>query len=444
MSPAMSTEEKTQPPAPTEHRPSLWQRIVADHKRRSDIAYADSTLPRSVINRRKIMWYAALVFIIALTIGPAINRLVNGLEVTDLTSQMPWGAWVAFYIFFVGLSAGAFILSSLASVFGMVQFDRIGRAALASAIVSMGVALVFIGFDLGRWDRAISTLYHFHWTSPLSWEVRFYIMYIALLIAELVIALLIHRRMMRSIPKGHRLLKILGIIGLPLAIFGVHGGTGTIFAVVQARGMWFGGLFPVIFVLSAVVSGTALLTIVYYVQSRAVGRPINKSLIKNLAVVLSAVLAIDLGLTFYEFIIPFLSDHTELATMTVQMSGPFWWTFWIVQLLIGMIIPFAITISALKKKPGAVVFASVLTVIGIIAVRFNIVVPPLIPPVIEGYPMNDYFPTLNEIAVSVCFITAGVLAYSLIAEFLPIHEPDPAEREELKAAEATAAPEGND
>lgn len=439
----MTAELKSPPASPgDEKKPSLIQRIIADHKRRSDIAYADSTLPRSVINRRKIMWYASLLLILAITVTPAAMRLIKGLSVTDLTSQMPWGAWVAFYIFFVGLSAGAFILSSLVYVFGMNQFERIGRAALASAIVSMGVALVFIGFDLGRWDRALTTLFYFHWTSPLSWEVRFYLMYIALLVAELWIAILIHRRIMRSIPKGHKWLKILGIIGLPLAIFGVHGGTGTIFAVVQARGMWFGGLFPVIFVLSAIVSGTALLTIVYYVQSRAVGRPVNQKLIKNLATVLSAVLAIDLGLMFYEFIIPFLSDHNELVTMTIQMSGPFWWTFWIVQLSLGMIIPFVITISALKKRPGWVVFASVLTVIGIVAVRFNIVVPPLIPPVIDGYPMNDYFPTLNEIGVSVFFITAGVLAYSLIAEFLPIHEPDPDEIAEVEADSVAAGQEG--
>ncbi len=437
----MTTEVKAQ--EHTGKKASLWQRIVADHKRRSDIAYADSTIPRSVINRRKIMWYSSLLLILAVTAYPALSRLINGLSVTDLTSQMPWGAWVAFYIFFVGLSAGAFILSSLVYVFGMEQFERIGRAALASAIVSMGVALVFIGFDLGRWDRALTTLFYFHWTSPLSWEVRFYLMYITLLIAELAIAILIHRRIMRSIPKGHKWLKILGIIGLPLAIFGVHGGTGTIFAVVQARGMWFGGLFPVIFVISAVVSGTALLTIVYYVQSRAVGRPVDKKLIRNLATVLSAVLAIDLGLMFYEFIIPFLSDHTELVTMTIQMSGPFWWTFWIVQLLLGMVIPFAIVISKLKNNPIAVVIASAMTVIGIIAVRFNIVVPPLIPPVIDGYPINDYLPTLNEVAVSIFFITAGVLAYSLIAEFLPIHEPDPDERAAAEVDEIEpAAQEG--
>src|SRR5699024_12783265 len=57
MSPAMSTEVKTPPPAPPERRPSLWQRIVADHTRRSDIAYADSTLPRPVIDPRQRSTY---------------------------------------------------------------------------------------------------------------------------------------------------------------------------------------------------------------------------------------------------------------------------------------------------------------------------------------------------------------------------------------------------
>src|SRR5699024_6745153 len=122
---------------------------------------------------------------------------------------------------------GAFLLSSLVYVFGMYQFERIGRSALLSAVISMFVALLFVGLDLGRLERAPSALVHFHWTSPLSWEVRFYTMYIALLIAELVIALRLHRGVVKSVKKAHRWLKILGTIGVPLAIIGVHGGTGT-------------------------------------------------------------------------------------------------------------------------------------------------------------------------------------------------------------------------
>lgn len=387
---------------------------------------ADPARLRAVARTKRI-WYAVLGSVLVLTAWPVWLRLSRGLEVTDLTSQMPWGAWVAFYIFFVGLSAGAFLLSSLVYVFGMHQFERIGRAALLSAIISMGVALAFIGFDLGRFERGPKALLYFHWTSPLSWEVRFYTLYIALLVAELVIAVRLHRRLVRSAGRAHRWLRILGTIGVPLAIFGVHGGTGTIFAVIKARGMWFGGLFPVIFVVSAMVSGTALLLLVHYWQSRATGRRPDRGLVNGLATVLAGVLAVDLGLVFYEFVVPLLAfQHHDLDIITIQATGPLWWTFWIVQLLLGMVVPFVVlVVPALRARMSLVVGAATLVVVGIVAVRFNIVVPPLLPPIVEGYPQNQYFPTLVEWGASAFFITAGVLAYSLVAERFPIHDPDP-------------------
>lgn len=380
-------------------------------------------------------WYGFLVVCLALGAWGMWERLSGGLAMTDLTSQMPWGSWIAFYIFFVGLSAGAFLLSSLVYVFGMYQFERIGRSALLSAVVSMFVALLFVGLDLGRLDRAVSALVHFHWTSPLSWEVRFYVMYIILLIAELTIALRLHRGVVRSAKKAHKWLRILGTIGVPLAIIGVHGGTGTIFAVVKARGMWFGGLFPVIFVVSAMVSGTALLMAIHYWQARGAKKEPNHKLLRGLSKVLLATVLIDLMLTFYEFIVPLLAFHTgDQEIISIQATGPYAWSFWGLQLGLGMIIPSIILLSPLGKKSGWIIAAAMMVVVGILGVRFNIVVPPLIPPVIDGYPMNDYFPTLLEWLVVLFCVAGGALMYSLISEWQPIHEPDPAELEEKEVA----------
>lgn len=390
---------------------------------------------------QRTFWYGALFLAIIVGSWAVWERVTIGLAATDLTSQMPWGAWVAFYIYFVGLSAGAFLLSSLVYVFGMHQFERIGRMALLSAIVSMGVALLFIGADLGRMERAPTTVAHFSWTSPLSWEVRFYVLYIALLIAELTIALRIHAKKVRSEASAHMWMRVLGTIGVPLAIFGVHGGTGTIFAVVNARGMWAGGLFPVIFVVSAVVSGTALLTLIYYWQRRAVGRRPDRKLLNALAIVLAGALGIDLGLTFYEFIVPLLSfEHHEGEVISVITTGPLWWTFWILQLGLGMVLPFIILVTKLRQRPAYLIVSAFLVVIGILAVRFNIVVPPLITPVIEGFPMNDYVPTYTEWGLAMFFIGGGALVYSLVSEVLPIHEPtdEEAEREPLTAAPDSA------
>ncbi len=388
--------------------------------------YRDPSTEPFLRPRTRKLWYGALF--IALIVGSwaVYNRILGGLATTDLTSLTPWGAWVAFYIYFVGLSAGAFLVSSLIYVFGMHQFDRIGRAALLSAIVSMGVALAFIGADLGRMERAPSTLLHFAWTSPLSWEVRFYTLYIALLITELVIAIRVQRRTVRSVEKAHRWMRILGTIGVPLAIFGVHGGTGTIFAVVKARPMWFGGLFPVIFIVSAMVSGTALLIAIHYWQSRGAGSVPDKKLIRNLSTVLVAAILLDLGLTFYEFMVPLLAfEHHDGSIIEIQAFGPYWWSFWLIQMAMGMIIPAAIILSPLKKRTGWIVAAAMICVVGIVGVRFNIVVPPLVPPVIEGFPTGDYFPTATEWLLSLFFIAGGALVYSLVSEWQPIHQPDP-------------------
>ena len=373
-----------------------------------------------------MFWYGFLGLLVLAGGIAFFFRMTQGLAVTNLSSTTPWGAWVAFYIFFVGLSAGAFLLSSLVYVFGMYQFERIGRAALLSAIISMGVALAFIAVDLGRIDRSALPLVFFHWTSPLSWEVRFYIIYIILLSAELAIAIRLHRGLSKSAVRAQRRLRILGTIGIPLAIFGVHGGTGTIFAVLKARGMWFGGLFPVIFVVSAMVSGTALLAVIHYAQSRGSGRRPDAGLMKGLATVLAGVLCVDLGLMFYEFIVPLLAfqahDGDVIRVMTL---GPMWWSFWIIQLLAGMIIPLAVLLTPrLRARPGVVATAAALVVVGIVGVRFNIVVPPLIPGVMDGLPAGYYLPSLVEWVLSLGLIAGGAAAYSLISQLLPIHDHD--------------------
>ena len=376
--------------------------------------------------RLRVLWYAILGVLLAVGLVALVIWLLRGNAVTNLTSTVPWGAWVAFYLFFLGLSAGSFLLSTLVYVFGMHQFERIGRSALLSAIISMGVGLAFIGVDLGRVERAGFVMQYFHWTSPLSWEVRFYLIYITLLVAELVIAIRLHRGLVKSRDRANRWLRILGTIGIPLAIFGVHGGTGTIFAVVKARGMWSGGLFPVIFVVSAMVSGTALLAVIYYLQRRSVGRRPDAGLMNALGAVLTTVLLIDLGLMFYEFVVPLLAFQAhDTDVIRVIALGPMWWSFWIVQLGLGMLVPATILLTPrLRARAGAVAMAAGLVLLGVVGVRFNIVIPPFIPGIMDGLPDGYYVPNALEWALSIGFIAGGALAYSLAAQFLPIHETD--------------------
>ena len=80
-------------------------------------------------------------------------RFTTGHLAAGYTSYVPWGLWVAGYIYFIGLSAGAFLLSSLVYVFGVRRLELIARLTLATAAITLALALITIWFDLGHAAR---------------------------------------------------------------------------------------------------------------------------------------------------------------------------------------------------------------------------------------------------------------------------------------------------
>lgn len=407
----------------------------------------DSVIHPTVnVDRRYKLWMSFLILAI-LVGGAAIGyRVLEGLSVTNLNNFVPWGAWVAFYIFFVGLSAGAFLLSTLIFVFGMEQYEKVGRYALFTALICMFVALMFIALDLGRMERALNAITNWNLISILSWEVRFYMIYIVLLAVELWFAMRKDLNIVGqsgnkfknklakmltlgsddisdiAVKKDHRWMKILGIIGIPIAIIGVHGGTGTLFAAVAAQPYWASPLFPIIFVVSALVSGTALLIAMYVIQRKARGLSVDLQLVKGLTMLMIGFLVIDLGLEFYEFLVAGLNNKPEkMAILSVMFTGPYAWSFWGVQLFIGAVVPIFIVMNKrLRDSINALTIAAICVVIGIIGVRFNIVVPTQIIHQLKGMPQGYYAPNLIEWLSSIGVVAIGLFLYSIGAKYLPL------------------------
>ncbi|WP_083270909.1 NrfD/PsrC family molybdoenzyme membrane anchor subunit [Bacillus marinisedimentorum] len=403
------------------------------------------------------VWVGSLLALLLIGGYFIAERFITGLSVTNMSSITPWGAWIAFYIFFVGLSAGSFLLSTLIFVFGMDEYERIGRMALFTAIVCMIVALTFVLMDLGRPERLLNAIIYWNVTSALGWEVHFYLVYIALLSTELYIAMredlvklaksgagTMKSKVARLLTfknsvitdetkkRDHKWMKILGTIGIPIAIFGVHGGTGTIFALVKARPAWNTGLFPVIFVVSAMVSGTALLLAMYIIKKKATKQAIDHSMVVSLSKMMVAFLFIDLGLQFYEYLVgAYGLEEEHLASLGTMMASEYSWSFWGVQMFLGAVIPITIVFwKKTKNSVNALLVAAILIVIGIIGVRFNIVVPPLVVPLFHELPAGNYFPTLNEWMISLGVGAMGLLIYTFGEQLLPIEEQNSSEQTE--------------
>lgn len=397
-----------------------------------------------------ILFLATAVGIVAMG-----QSFADGLILSNMTQHVPWGLWIVLYIYFIGVSVGSFLLSTLIYVFGIKKLEPVGRIALFQALLCMLIGLFLIFMDLGHPERFFHVFTSLNPTSVLSWESILYTVYCTLILLSLYYAMRIDfiklsQKSVRlqwlykiftlgsrnitavSADNDRRWLKVLGMIGMPVAI-GVHGGTGAIFAVAKARPLWFSGLFPIVFLVSAVASGCALLTFLTIVFLRRSAEE-KMVLVRSLAHITLGFLCLDILLLISEMLVSLYGGiPREVSGWRMTYSGYFGGVFfWLLQLGIGGLVPIIlIAHPKTSRSISALGLASLLVLVGILGVRINIVIPPLLNPVFELLPeayhhvryARGYMPSLHEWLVglgSVTFIIWGLLFANKI---LPLSGP---------------------
>lgn len=397
-------------------------------------------------------WFVAVLAVVAVAGAYAIGvRTFGGLRTTNLTSPVPWGLWVALYIYFVGLSAGSFLLSSLPYVFGLEMFERIGRVALFSSLVMIGAGLVFVLLDLGHMERFVTVYTHPQWASVLSWEIFSYVAYMGIAATELWLLLRVDLAALRDRSHGFRrllyrvaalgfdrtsatahrrdrqLVGWIALVGLPVAM-AVEGGPGALFAVAKARPFWFSPLLPVVFVASAVASAAGLLAVVHWMTGDR-DDPRWASRVHLLGTIAVSMVSAELLMLSSEVLVGMYSGIPEhLALFRTLLFGPFAWVFWGWQVGVGSLIPIALHVLAGRRAAWVPALCGGLVMFGAVAVRLDIVVPSLTVPVLPGLgealadprTYHDYFPSWVEWLSSAGLAAATALAWIAGFRLLPI------------------------
>ncbi|SMB99317.1 prokaryotic molybdopterin-containing oxidoreductase family, membrane subunit [Thermanaeromonas toyohensis ToBE] len=372
---------------------------------------------------KKVTWVTLIVALILGGIG-VYQRLSLGHGVAAYSSSIPWGLWVSVYIFFIGLSAGAFLFSTLVYVFQIKEIEPLGRLSLLTALATLIAALITIWLDLGHMERFWRVFVSPNFRSAMAWMVWLYTAYFLLLLLELWGAL-------RTDGVGNTLmLKILGVIGIPLAI-AFHGGVGTLFAVVEAKPYWNTPLFPLLFLVSALSSGSAFLTLVTCLLWPDKSSEEFKAAIKFLSKAVVGLLALDLLFELAEVMVGTYSTSPEhFLPYKFILAGQNWWIFWVVHLLFGALIPIVL-LTLPKASVNSITWATFLISLGFLAVRYNIVIPGLIVPPLPGLPsaymearlQYSYTPTLNEWLVTLFTLALASAILLLGQQYLPITRP---------------------
>jgi Ni/Fe-hydrogenase subunit HybB-like protein len=318
--------------------------------------------------------------------------------------ELQWSILIVLYPFLTGLVAGAFILASLERVFRVEEVKPTYRLALLTALAFLIVAPLPLQLHLGHPERSLEMYLTPHRASAMA---MFGFVYLWYLMAVLVVEIwLDYRRDIVRLAESSRGVKgllyrtltlgshnvspaalriddrvgwIITLIGIPSA-FLLHGYVGFIFGSVKANPWWSTPLMPVVFLFSAMVSGIALVLLMYMATCAMRRVAIDMRCLDTIAKYLFYTFVIDFALEMLDLIHRIYESDESFRSLDFMVHTRLFYSQILIQIFLGTLAPLAllgftqmISFSAAARR-RIYAIAGFMTLVGIFAMRWNVVI----------------------------------------------------------------------
>lgn len=318
--------------------------------------------------------------------------------------ELQWGILIVLYPYITGLVAGAFILASLERVFKVRAVKPTYRLALLTALAFLLVAPLPLQLHLGHPERSLEMYLTPHRSSAMAMFGFVYLWYLMVVLlaeiwleyrAEIVgwaqsergVKRWFYRVLtlgsMNISPEARRIDDRVGyvvtLIGIPSA-FLLHGYVGFIFGSVKANAWWSTPLMPIVFLFSAMVSGIAVVMLLYMAQCRIQGKAPDMECVDTIAKYLFYVFLIDFSLEMLDLVHRIYEADESFRSLDFMVHTRLWGSQVVVQILLGTCVPLAllalVQVVRLSEAARKKLYwtAGVLTLVGIFAMRWNVVI----------------------------------------------------------------------
>jgi Ni/Fe-hydrogenase subunit HybB-like protein len=318
--------------------------------------------------------------------------------------ELQWGIIIVLYPYLTGLVAGAFILASLERVFKIKVLGPTYQLALLTALSFLIVAPFTLISHLGNPLRAYEIMMTPNGKSAMAIFGFVYLWYLlAVLNLEIwldyrrdfviwakekkgfmrgvykVLSLGISDISPKAVKLDDRLGYIITLIGIPSA-FLLHGYVGFIFGSVKANPWWSTVLMPVIFIFSAMVSGIALIMVLYMVVSYLRKVKIDMPCLDTIGKYLFYMLILDFTLESLDQVHRIYEAEESFDILHMLVNGRLYITLFGFQITLGMIIPMIslglIQVMKTREEVRKIIYLTtgLLVLIGIFFMRWNVVI----------------------------------------------------------------------
>lgn len=325
--------------------------------------------------------------------------------------ELHWGILIVVYPYVTGLVAGAFILASLERVFNVKEVEPTYRLSLLTALAFLIVAPLPLLAHLGHPERAFEIFLTPQLQSAMAMFGFVYAWYLAVVLVleiwfdyrkDLILwsrsetgwRKIIHKILTlgatdlseKSLTFDRQAGKAITIVGIPSA-FLLHGYVGFIFGSVKANPWWSSVLIPIVFLFSAIVSGIALMMLLYVVTNLLRWKEIDMVCLDKLGTFLFYALIIDLSLESLDFIHRLYEAEESIHILSQLISSKLFLSLVVLQLTLGTLVPIGLLVlfsPVLRHKAFVpipdelrrMVYLGtvVLVQLGIFSTRWNVVV----------------------------------------------------------------------
>jgi formate-dependent nitrite reductase membrane component NrfD len=278
------------------------------------------------------------------------------------TVHIIWNWIVAVDLFGAGLSAGAFIISATAYFLGRERYETITRIGAYIAPFPVILGILALIYDLERPHLFWRLFLTFQPNSVMSFGSWLLLFFSVFSMSHLILWLPEKYDYFKIIPaikanrilsrlRGDNLTVLRGLVagfGIPISI-GVGIYTGVLLGALTARPFWNNPMLPMLFLISAMMTGSAAICFVgcFIKGFRGMSREnvnTNKFMIHS----------IDFTLIVFSIIAVFLfilglyvSPRSSVAAVHLIMGGEFTLLFWTLVVGVGILVPLALEVYEL-------------------------------------------------------------------------------------------------
>jgi Ni/Fe-hydrogenase subunit HybB-like protein len=378
--------------------------------------------------------------------------------------QLQWSVLIVLYPYLTGLVAGAFILASLERVFNVAAVKPTYRLALLTALAFLIVAPLPLQMHLGHPERSWEMYVTPHKESAMAMFGFVYLWYLMAVLVleiwfdyrkELVLTCRASTGLKRhfyglltlwsddisdeALRLDDKIGRALTVIGIPSA-FLLHGYVGFIFGSVKANPWWSTPLMPIVFLFSAIVSGIAAVMLIYMGFCKLRRTKIDILCVDTIARYLFYAFVVDFSLEMLDLIHRLYVADESLMALDFMVKTRLFVSQILLQIIIGTLVPIAMLASVQLMRWTAparlriYVIAGVLTLIGIFAMRWNVVIGgQLFSKSFLGYTTYKMaFATREGLLPALLFLILPFLILAVLVKILPPWTQTPVEAGTLR------------